>query len=389
MSYTSDNKEKRKSWAVTLDNTTFDIIESQLFVNFKVSTLLAYLMMWVFIILSIAFLVSDIVTAYRLINLNRWAMDIEPFISKEICRWIFVGCIFASLAILIAKWIWAFFHRSQRICETYMNSILRNTYSIRHYSYFCIYDKIGAGGFVKRLTFFTFFSIRDCLTLLIADSPRQVINGITLFKFLRLDTGDFSTITKVISKVAEENRYAAVTLSFMTFSFILWVFFMIMLITAFLSYIPLRVYWSGRGYKDGLRQYCSLEANRVIHDFVSKRLPTELNMIKLENENQNFLPKLPDIDDDSYYDQDAYEVNSLLTTSELEVPKPIGTKNNRYMSYENPYLYTHRNLSEQESSINLNESYPYDSSSKSKSNSTTSFFGETVTKNSYRGNGYT
>lgn len=140
----------------------------------------------------------------------------------------------ASIVLLIWEAIAGMrIYKTGNISLTYVNNFSRNLNSVLNYSKFCVYNMIERKGFRQKMTFFTFFQLKDCIRLIFTDTPRQVINGLTLWSVLvtvnkNEDLGDLESFTGLINKIkniGQTNHEEAVILSLMLFSFIIWALF--------------------------------------------------------------------------------------------------------------------------------------------------------------------
>ncbi|KAL3232092.1 Low affinity K(+) transporter 1 [Nakaseomyces bracarensis] len=277
-------------WKYSINSKTFDDLEEEEFKNFKFKTVLSYLLDVIIInVLKIAFFVSDIYTCVKLLAYNSWSNNvIKPFIPFRVTKWLFSACIFASIVLLIIEAIMGIrIYRTRNISLTYVNNFSRNAYSVKSYSKFCIYNKLTPKGFFQKISFFTFFELKNCLRLLFADTPRQVFNGLTLWSVLvsagnGTDLGDlesFSGLINKIKEIAQSNHAEAVILSFMLFSFILWAFFMFKFILALLCSIIVYYNLIRKHRYGSLKVFVCITINKKVDDMVSKHR----NIAKTQN----------------------------------------------------------------------------------------------------------
>lgn len=148
-------------WKYSINSRTFDDLEEEEFKNYKFKTVLSYIFeIGVMNGLKVAFFVSDIYTCVKLLAYNSWSNNvIKPYISFKVTKWLFTACIFASIVILLIEAAIGFrIYRTRNISLTYVNNFSRNTYSIKSYSKFCVYNKITPKGFFQKVSFFTFLS---------------------------------------------------------------------------------------------------------------------------------------------------------------------------------------------------------------------------------------
>lgn len=273
-------------WEKVINPKTFKDVDPLLFKNYRIGTLLSYALgTWLFVILKVAFFISDIYTCIQLLAYNSWSNNlIKPYIPFHISKWIFAACILASFVLVLYNIVMAIFvYRSQNIARCYVNNTCRNTISIISYSKFCILNEISSHGTFQWFAFYVFFELKDCFGLIFADSPRQVINGLTLWSVLvtvgsgnnnDMYLGNLETLEGLINKIkaiALENRQEAVILSFSFFSFVLWCFFMAKFCFALLCSIF--VYFKlirDRKYS-GLRDFVFIKINDHVDQLIIKR----------------------------------------------------------------------------------------------------------------------
>lgn len=277
-------------WKYSINSKTFDDLEEEEFKNFRFKTVMSYLFDVIIInVLKIAFFVSDIYTCVKLLAFNSWSNNvIKPYISFRVTKWLFSACIFASIVLLVIEAIMGIrIYRTRNISLTYVNNFSRNIYSLRFYSKFCIYNKLTPKGFFQKISFFTFFELKNCLRLLFTDTPRQVFNGLTLWSVLvsagnGTDLGDLESFSGLINKIkgiAETNHAEAVILSFMLFSFILWAFFICKFILALLCSVIVYYNLIRKHRYGSLKAYVCITINKKVDDMVNK----QRNITKSQN----------------------------------------------------------------------------------------------------------
>lgn len=276
----------KSDWKYSTNARLFDDVDSHLFENVHFKTVMSYIFgVWLFTILKVTFFVSDIYTCVKLLAYNSWSGDvIKPYPSFHISKWIFAGCILGSICLLIWEVVFGIkIYRTRNISLTYVNNFSRNAYSLSDYPKFCIFHKISSKGFFQKVAFFTFFEIKDCIRLLLTDTPRQVINGLTLWSVLvtvrdNSYLGDLESLSGLLNKIkeiAKSNHQEAVILSFMLFSFIVWLIFMAKLALALICsiYVYFRLI-KDRRYAS-LREYVCVTVSNHVDDLVTKRTKNE------------------------------------------------------------------------------------------------------------------
>lgn len=263
---------------------------------------MAYIAMWAGIIVSLAVYVSDIYTAIVLLAFDRWSSSIEPYVPFRISRWIFGGCIILSIVLIIYDYVNAVIViRGRNISFNYTTPIARNILSIKRYSYFCLFAKITKSkSKVEYLALFVFFSFKGWIRLLAADSPRQVLNALTLYSVLQVQDNFVATI----KKVGNEHLTEAIVLGVMAFSLLVWVIHMVFFITAIILWLPLYIK-IGDGYS-GLEEYCCSKINKRISKLVEKKHKQGMIELIEENKRLKYQPTLPKFSVDDEYDLKAF-----------------------------------------------------------------------------------
>ncbi|CEP64058.1 Kch1p LALA0_S10e01288g [Lachancea lanzarotensis] len=269
----------RNDWQLSMNSKTFDALDCSLFRNFKAMTILNYAFFVLFLTgLKIALFVSDVYTCIKLLAFNTWSNNIiQPYIPFRISKWLFSGCILASVVLIlweVANGIRIY--RTRNISLTYVNNFSRSAYSLSQYNKFCVYNRIAPQGAFQKVAFYTFFELKDCVRLLVTDTPRQVINGLTLWSVLVSRThdnlGQLENISGLLAKIktiAQTNREEAVLLSFMLFSFVIWAFFMTKFVTACICSIYV-YYRLLKDRKRGLKEFVCVTVSEHVNHLVEK-----------------------------------------------------------------------------------------------------------------------
>ncbi|GAV50771.1 hypothetical protein ZYGR_0Z01940 [Zygosaccharomyces rouxii] len=275
----------RNDWKYTANAKTFESIDLSLFRNTKFWTVLnCIIFVWGIIILKFLLFASDIYTCIKLLAFNSWSNNIiQPYLPFRISKWLFSSCILASVILLIWEFIRGIrIYRTRNISLTYVNNFSRTAYSMFDYSKYCIYFKITPKGKFQKSAFFTFFELKDSLRLLFADTPRQVINGLTLWSVLitvnnensNIAHGHLESFNGLITKlktIAKTNHEEAVILSFMLFSFAIWAIFITKLAIAMI--MSVYVYYKliqGQQYS-GLKEFVCVTINHNVDALVEKQ----------------------------------------------------------------------------------------------------------------------
>lgn len=272
----------KNEWKYSINAKTFDNVDPSLFRNFKAGTLFNCIVWtWGLTMLKLALFVSDVYTCIKLLAFNSWSNNIiQPYIPFRVSKWLFSGCILASILLLI----WETFsgirvYRTRNIALTYINNFSRTAYSLTNYSFFCVLNKISPTGAYQKIAFYTFFELKSCIRLLFTDTPRQVINGLTLWSVLvtvkpNSNLGDLESFNGLISKIrtiAQTNHEEAVLLSFMLFSFIIWAFFISRFILALILSVFVYYKLINKHQHNGLREFVCVTISHNIDALVEKR----------------------------------------------------------------------------------------------------------------------
>lgn len=272
----------RNEWKYSINAKTFDNVDPSLFRNFRFCTLFNYIVWsWGLTLLKVALFVSDVYTCIKLLAYNSWSSNIiQPYLPFRISKWLFSGCILASIVLLIWETISGIrIYRTRNIALTYINDFSRTAYSLSNYNFFCVLNKISPTGAYQKVAFYTFFEIKSCIRLLFTDTPRQVINGLTLWSVLvtvkpNSSLGDLESFDGLIAKIrtiAQTNHEEAVLLSFMLFSFIIWAFFISRLVLALLCSVYVYYKLINKHRHSGLREFVCVTISRNIDALVERK----------------------------------------------------------------------------------------------------------------------
>lgn len=271
----------KSSWERQVANALFDFIEVGAFTNYKFSTLFNYSWMLVMLSLHAALYGLDIYTCVKLLAFNEWSSMVQPYISFSVSKWLFAACIIAAIVFLIFDAVRGIrIYRTGNIALIYTNHFAKTAKSLAGYSYFCVLNAINPSNGFDKVAFYTFFTLDDSKKIIFSDSPRQVINAITLYSVLNVGDGGFWDTLKQISTT---NRSEALILYSMSFSLIIWIFFVSCLFFAICFCIPVYYRIRQRGFKS-LRQYVCIKVDGTV-----KKLARKYSQKKLLKENRKRL----------------------------------------------------------------------------------------------------
>lgn len=232
---------------------------------------------WVYILILKSFLVYifDIFSAITMLSTTKWANEIFRecektegcfFIPFETGKWLFVGCIIFSFLLLAYE-----AHKSKKIIASrdisfaFTNVMANNYYSLRSYDHFCFFEHISdSTKLIDDFAFFVFFTFKSWSRLLLADGPRQTINGLTLYAvwLIRKDLkGPWYT------KYFTGNSLSTTGLT-LTALFTVLVFLgsLLLLVIAAICYIPLLCHMRGN-----LKEYCCHKVDKRIDDIIKRK----------------------------------------------------------------------------------------------------------------------
>ncbi|KAH9813398.1 hypothetical protein DFH28DRAFT_1060679 [Melampsora americana] len=264
----------------------WDFVDVREFHNSGFMSYFQYCFLYVLVIKSVLVYCSDVYTMVLLLASNHWAGSILENSSGSsamnvpfsIGKWIFFGCIIFSFLLLVweAKKSRAII-RSRDISYAFTNVMANNYYSMKSYDHFCFFSQINNSKKKKDdFAFFVFFTFKGWKRLLLADAPRQVINGLTLYSFAR-SVG----FTTDIHKWYDDSFAKASVLVSMIFTVTIWVGSFILLLIAAFMYVPLLCYIQGN-----LKEYCCHKVDKRIAELMKrknrKRLAKEAAIMRKE-----------------------------------------------------------------------------------------------------------
>jgi len=255
----------------------FDFIDTRDYHSKAIGIRLQYLWVYILVIKSFLVYISDIYTATTMLTSQDWANKIftacqDPrgcvAIPFPVAKWLFVGCIIFSFLLLAyearkAKKIIA----SRDISFAFTNVMAQNYYSLRSYDHFCFFCHINDSTKKKDdFAFFIFFTFKDWKRLLLADGPRQTINGLTLYSFIASkshEPGAWWFLPKYFSKDDMVTNGLLVSIIFTVTVFI---GSLLLLIIAAILYIPLLCYIQGN-----LKEYCCHKVDKRISELIQRK----------------------------------------------------------------------------------------------------------------------
>ncbi|KAJ7742501.1 hypothetical protein DFH07DRAFT_905226 [Mycena maculata] len=247
-----------------------------------------YVFLFLIFFKSFAVYISDIFSATTMLTTTSWSNQIFDectaaqtngciFIPFSTGKWLFVGCIIFSFLLLgyearKAKLIVA----SHDISYAFTNVLANNYYSLRSYDHFCFFDHISNSTKTSDdFAFFIFFVFKSWKRVLLADGPRQTINGLTLYAVWLAKHKDAGWNIPLYFK---GNTLSTSLLTVTTlFTVIVFLGSLGLLVIAAICYIPLLCYIRGN-----LKEYCCHKVDKRIESVIKKHQKKRLD----ENQKQ-------------------------------------------------------------------------------------------------------
>ena len=245
----------------------------------------AYAWLWFMAFVAVAVFGVDTFTAVNLLLFNRWSSQIEPPVPFTYTRWIFAGCIMLSWVLYAYEWQRAVrVIRRGGVAESYMDSLAVSLQSMRgngwkRFLVFTELTKSRKGADYAAL--FVYFAFQGAVRVILAEGPRQAINGMTLYAVLRADlltVGDHPAIVQFflnVQALAEQNNTHAAIYFSMLFTLVIWVFSALSLVIAGLIY--LLFLWHYIPQCDGrLSVYCRRKIDKRLERIVEHKVKAAL-----------------------------------------------------------------------------------------------------------------
>ncbi|KLO19834.1 vacuole protein [Schizopora paradoxa] len=256
----------------------FDFIDTRDFTDHGCVMRMKYLWIYVLVLKSFLVYVFDIYTAITMLTTSNWSNHIFNSCKQtttsgcitipfSIGKWLFVGCIIFSFLLLAyearkARKI----IQSRDISYAFTNIMANNYYSLRSYDHFCFFSRINNS--TKKtddFAFFVFFTFKSWKRLLLADGPRQVINGLTLYSFY-LSQKDNPGSFWDLNKYTNGSLVTAGLIFSTVFTLLIFLGSALLLLAAGICYIPLLCYIRGN-----LKEYCCHKVDKRISEIVKRK----------------------------------------------------------------------------------------------------------------------
>ncbi|KAG9015038.1 hypothetical protein FRB94_007110 [Tulasnella sp. JGI-2019a] len=252
----------------------FDFVDTRDFRTKSFGVRVQYMWIYVLVLKSFLVYISDIYTACTMLTSTTWTNTLYnrcppsecPTISFSVGKWIFVGCIIFSFLLLAyeaqkSKKIIA----SRDISYAFTNIMANSYYSLRSYDHFCFFSQIENSTKKKDdFAFFIFFTFKEWKRVLLADGPRQCINGLTLYSFW-VASGRGNPFDK-IDQYYNGDYVTAILLVTMIFTVLIFIGSLLLLVVAGVLYVPLLCYIRGN-----LKEYCCHKVDKRIAELLKKK----------------------------------------------------------------------------------------------------------------------
>ncbi|KAF5333410.1 hypothetical protein D9611_002178 [Ephemerocybe angulata] len=255
----------------------FDFIDTREFYDNSFFMRVKYIWVYVIVLKSFLVYISDIFSAITMLTSKTWSNEIFEecgdtpgcfFIPFNTGKWLFVGCIIFSFLLLAYE-----SHKSKKIIASrdisfaFTNVMANNYYSLRSYNHFCFFEHISdSTKTIDDFAFFVFFTFKSWKRLLLADGPRQTINGMTLYGIWLLRHKNAENWYD-LSVYFAGNSFSTTAIT-ITAAFTVTVFAgsFLLLCVAAICYIPLLCHIRGN-----LKEYCCHKVDKRIGDVMKRR----------------------------------------------------------------------------------------------------------------------
>ncbi|KAF9534802.1 hypothetical protein CPB83DRAFT_729861, partial [Crepidotus variabilis] len=262
----------------------FDFINTREFNDTGFMMRMKYLWLYIIVLKSFLVYVSDIFSAITMLTTKNWSNEIILqcsqmngcfYIQFETGKWLFVSCILVGFLLLAYEGRKARkIIQSRDISYAFTNVMANNYYSLRSYDHFCFFDHISnSTKTIDDFAFFVFFTFKSWKRLLLADAPRQAINGVTLYAIYTVKRSQAKLLDNPPSMwdigqyfAGNSASTSALTISTL-FTVLVCAGSLIVLVVAGICYIPLLLHIQGN-----LKEYCCHKVDKRIGDIMKRKL---------------------------------------------------------------------------------------------------------------------
>lgn len=239
-------------------------------------------------IVAVAVFAADTFTAVNLLAYNKWTSKVEPKIPLEYARWIFAGCIIFGFVLYIFNWIFAIRAiRRGGIADSFLDPLAATLQSMRGSGWrrFLVFSNLTQSKKgTDYIAYFVYFSFQSAIRVIIAEGPRQAINGMTLYSVMqdKLMDGDGTDKPNIVQfwqnlqHLFQENNFQALTMCAMLFTLIIWVISALSLLISLVLYLVFL--WHYIPQQDGrLKVYCRRKIDRRLEKIVEAKIKAAMD----------------------------------------------------------------------------------------------------------------
>ncbi|KAK6526148.1 hypothetical protein TWF281_011184 [Arthrobotrys megalospora] len=207
----------------------------------------AYFFFFVNFFFGVVVVAADCYTAVNLLAFDRWSSKIDPFVPLRISKWIFAGCIIFSFVLIGISLLWSIKAiKSHSIARGYLNVYAGRWWCVGRdgYKRFLVFSELTKSKHGSDyVMLFAYFAFKGWAQTLLADGPRQVLNGMTLYAVMKAkiipgtQKSGISGLLASIKALEEESLTQAIILSVMLFTCVWWILTLLSLASAALLWI--------------------------------------------------------------------------------------------------------------------------------------------------------
>ncbi|KAG1176318.1 hypothetical protein G6F70_006435 [Rhizopus microsporus] len=197
--------------------------------------------------------IADIWTACTLLIYNKWSLSTQPKIPFYI-----------TWEIRKARAVMA----TEDVSLAVTNAMAFRTYSLKSYTYFCLLQKIKSSTkWSDVVIFYVFYTLKGWKKIIVAQGPRQIIAGFTVYALLRsawTKQGHFQFSVNPDDYGSDWQQRAAFIS--MSFTCILWIISILNIGLAVILYFPILCHIQGN-----LKEYCCHKIDKRINEILAKQ----------------------------------------------------------------------------------------------------------------------
>ncbi|KAI9484136.1 MAG: hypothetical protein EXX96DRAFT_648776 [Benjaminiella poitrasii] len=265
----------------------FDFIDIEEFREHSFMLVIRYFILLCSVIISFLVYGADLWSAAILLIYDKWSLSTQPEIPFYISKWIYVACI--ALSFMLLAWE---IRKTRSVMATrdismaVTNPLAYQTYAVKSYSYFCLLRKIKSSTrWSDVVIFYVFYTLKGWKKIIIAQGPRQIIAGITVYALLKSAWTDknsggfrFSDDWDTYGKDWQQR----LTLILMSFTCILWILSMLLILFAVFLYFPVLCQIQGN-----LKEYCCHKIDKRIDELLQKQRKERIRQKEKAYNNSN------------------------------------------------------------------------------------------------------